>query len=136
MTSKEMVRHLMLFGPPETAGGRPRYSRTRLSVCPGSTTSVSGTFTGSSTPSEVEDIDPLVVAQLDDSKTANDTSNLSTIFGAAWTPIAGTENYGDLLLSSSSSSRGVCGRHLRHLVRTNGLLIVLDQELTDSGSGG
>ena len=82
-----------------TAYGDVEASGTLVS---GSTSNVTGTFTASSTPSEVEDIDLLVVAQLDASKTANDNSNLSTIFGAAWTPIAGTENYGDLILSSGT----------------------------------
>ncbi len=50
----------------------------------------------------IEDIDPIVSSLLTSSKTANNNSVLSGIFGAMWTSVSGSENYGDLIVTSGT----------------------------------
>jgi len=72
----------------------------------GSISNSSSTITGTSTtnaPAEdFDDIDPLVNQLMADSKTSNDNGVLAGIFGTKWTPIAGTQNYGDLIVSGGT----------------------------------
>jgi hypothetical protein len=51
----------------------------------------------------VDDIDPIVYDAMNESRTANDNSRLAAIFGSQWTPLAGSENYGNLIVTTNTT---------------------------------
>jgi hypothetical protein len=51
----------------------------------------------------VDDIDPIVYDAMNDSRTANDNSRLAAIFGSQWAPRTGSENYGDLIVTTNAT---------------------------------
>ena len=63
---------------------------------------VSGTESENQAVFPWQDRDAAATYWIDRSRDANDNGNLVTVFGGAYTPIAGAENYGDLTVSSGS----------------------------------
>ena len=95
--------------------------------------SVSGTLTENGTVSATDDIDAIVDDHLTRSKAANDNANLTAIFGASWTPIAGTENYGDLIISGSGTYVIPAGTYrFRQINITGGATVIFDTSTAPS----
>jgi len=67
-----------------------------------SSSTITGTSITNSPPEDFDDIDPLVNQLMASSKVANNNAVLAGIFGTKWTPIAGTQKYGDLIVNGGT----------------------------------
>ncbi len=87
---------------------------------------ISGDIESGANPIPIESIDPLINQAMTDSRLANDNGVLSGIFGSQWSPVSGTQNYGDLLVTSGTYTVPAGTYRFRRLELTGGSRVTFD----------
>jgi hypothetical protein len=102
---------------------------------------ISGDVSENAAETAVEDIDPIVYDAMSSSKVANDNAKLAAVFGKQWAPVAGTQNYGDLIVTKKATYVIPAGKYrFRRLEVRNGATVIFDtssapSQLVYVGSG-
>jgi len=91
------------------------------------TSRVTGELTETAPDFPVDDIDPIVHDAMNDSKSTNDNGKLAAIFGSQWSPRPGSENYGDLIVTTNTTYVIPAGTYrFRRLEIRNGAAVRFD----------
>ncbi len=88
---------------------------------------VTGTVEENAPSTEIDDIDPIVTNAVTSSKAANNNAALAAIFGAQWSPVAGPENYGNLIINTPGTYVIPAGTYrFRRFEVHNGANVIFD----------